>query len=573
MIRRFGFIFLGFLLTTPFIAYAIFNFYYAGKIIPGVYFGQTNLGGKSVAQSLDIINRTYDTASPSSALTFGDKNFPVTAADIDFTYNALKTAEMAYNVGRSGDFISELITKWQVARHLRIIKPIYSYNSEKLSKIITNVSLQLAKPAHDASFSFDSGTFTITSENSGWIISEDSVKSQLLSKWSKFDYSDITLPLIASKPQIYQADLQAINDAVSTKVTTLTKVTFNNKSWSLTPGQLLHFLTFTKSPGNVTVSANTTVITDYLTTIAADLNADSRGEVFKTDNNKVVDFKPSQPGYELKVTESAAAIAQALELTTTPKSVALVVNTTPAPKSGNEYGINELIGEGTSNFYGSIPGRIHNIDVASGRISGALIPPNTEISFNNLVGEVSAATGYDEAYIISDGRTILGTGGGLCQVSTTLFRAALNAGLPIISRTAHAYRVHYYEPPVGLDATVYNPGVDLVFRNDTPNYILIQREIDINKNFLGFQIFGTSDGRLVAMNGPVVTNNQPAPATLYQDDPTLPKGTTLQTDFSASGADVTFYRKVTRAGSVLQDDTFVSHYQPWRAIFNVGTKE
>ena len=99
-----------------------------------------------------------------------------------------------------------------------------------------------------------------------------------------------------------------------------------------------------------------------------------------------------------------------------------------------------------------------------------LIPPGGTISYNEIVGDISAATGYQPAYIIKDGRTILGDGGGVCQVSTTLFRAGLSAGLPILERHPHAYRVHYYEEggyKPGLDATVFAPGVDLKMKNDT----------------------------------------------------------------------------------------------------------
>src|SRR6185369_11000366 len=115
-----------------------------------------------------------------------------------------------------------------------------------------------------------------------------------------------------------------------------------------------------------------------------------------------------------------------------------------------------------------------------------------------------------------------GDGGGVCQVSTTLFRAALNAGLPIVERHAHAYRVHYYEEDSspGVDATVYVPTVDLKFKNDTGHYILIQSIIDLTQPRLTFMIYGTNDGRVVNQTAPVVTNIRPAPADKYEDDPT-----------------------------------------------------
>ena len=213
--------------------------------------------------------------------------------------------------------------------------------------------------------------------------------------------------------------------------------------------------------------------------------------------------------------------------------------------------------------------------MAAGRINGILIAPNEEFSFDKALGDVSAFTGYQQAYIIQNGRTVLGDGGGVCQVSTTFFRALLNAGLPITQRRAHAYLVGYYEQdsPPGLDATVYVPSVDLKFRNDTDNYILVQTQVDPDNQQLFVFLYGTSDGRSVNLTAPVVTGRTPAPADLYQDDPTLAKGIIRQVDYSAEGAKVSFTRIVTKNDKKIISETFVSNYAPWQSIFLRGTKE
>ena len=237
------------------------------------------------------------------------------------------------------------------------------------------------------------------------------------------------------------------------------------------------------------------------------------------------------------------------------------------------YGIFALLGEGKSKFTGSIPGRINNLTLAAQRTSGVLVPPGDIYSFNASIGEISAATGYDTAYIISNGRTVLGEGGGVCQTSTTLFRAILNAGLPIVERHPHAYRVGYYEidSPVGIDASVYQPSLDLRFKNDTPNYVLIEAVWDLQEQSLTFRIYGTPDGRKVEMTEPVVIGQSAPPTPLYENDASLPKGTTWQVDFAAWGAQVSFKRTVTKGGKILYEDIFTSSYQPWRAIYKVGT--
>lgn len=165
----------------------------------------------------------------------------------------------------------------------------------------------------------------------------------------------------------------------------------------------------------------------------------------------------------------------------------------------NDLGINKLLARGESNFGGSPKFRIHNINAGAKKISGILIKPGEEFSFNSFLGPVDASTGYLPELVIKKGAVTPEYGGGLCQVSTTLFRAAVLAGLPILERHPHSIPVHYYNPQ-GFDATIY-PGVsDLRFKNDTPAYILIQPEI--NGSQINFQIYGTDDGRKVILDGP-----------------------------------------------------------------------
>lgn len=302
---------------------------------------------------------------------------------------------------------------------------------------------------------------------------------------------------------------------------------------------------------------------------------------FNVENNKVVEFSQSENGRALDkekvekfVIERVPLIIKSAKQNNFEYSLpTITVEPEITTEEANQYGIEEKIGEGVSYFAGSIPNRIFNIGHATSKINGILVAPNEEFSFNKYIGDISRLSGYKEAYVISGGRTVLGDGGGVCQVSTTLFRAMLDAGVPITERNAHSYRVSYYEQQSGpgIDATIYVPTVDLKFVNDTGNHILIAADFDPDNYKLTFSLFGKSDGREAIVSEPVILSQSAAPEPLYEDDPTLPAGTTKQVDFAASGANVQFTRTVTRNGEVLIDETFNSRYSPWRAVFKVGT--
>lgn len=303
---------------------------------------------------------------------------------------------------------------------------------------------------------------------------------------------------------------------------------------------------------------------------------------FEPKNKRVAAFRLGENGLSLNQKETIKNLLLAVPAnlnsanTTITVSLAVDVNKPKInPEATNDFGIVEELGRGESFYRGSIPGRIHNLLLAASRINGVLVPPGETFSFNATVGDISAATGYKSAYIIKSGRTVLGDGGGVCQVSTTLFRAALNSGLEIVERSAHSYRVGYYEQggyKPGLDATVFGPSIDLKIRNNTNQHILIEVFPDPEHFKLSFAIYGKKDGRIITLNEPRVWGQSSAPAPLYQDDPTLPAGVLQQVDWAAGGAKTSFDYKVEKDGQILFQKTFYSNFQPWQAVFLRGTK-
>lgn len=317
--------------------------------------------------------------------------------------------------------------------------------------------------------------------------------------------------------------------------------------------------------------------------VSKKINEDPVEGLFNFENGRVTAFKLSKNGKGVDDQKLKGLILEKMdEISASEKAGSYsikipikVLEPKVSTEKINNYGIKELLAEGTSLFQGSIENRAYNINLAATRIHGALIPPGETFSFNKTVGDINSFTGYKQAYVISGGKTILGDGGGVCQVSTTLFRAAVYAGLPIVERNQHAYRVGYYEQDSlpGFDAAIYSPGVDLKFKNDTGKHILIQAFPDMDNYSLSFQLFGTKDNREVTVNKPVIVSQSSAPEPEYQDDPNLPKGQVKQIDFAAGGASAYFTRTVKKDGKVIADNKFVSNYRPWKAIYLRGTKE
>lgn len=244
-----------------------------------------------------------------------------------------------------------------------------------------------------------------------------------------------------------------------------------------------------------------------------------------------------------------------------------------------QLGITQLVSSQTTYFYGSSAPRLQNIQAASANFHGVLVAPGETFSMGRYLGDISLDNGYAEALIIYGGRTIKGVGGGVCQVSTTLFRTAFFGGFPINERSAHAYRVSYYEQRAngsidprlaGLDATVYFPLVDFKFTNDTPHWLLMEVYFNGAGRMLTWKFYSTSDGRTVTYDTTGPINVVPAPSPVIQVNEELKEGETRQADWAADGADVTINRVVMRDGKIYFVDKFQTHYEPWRAVCEYG---
>ncbi len=307
-------------------------------------------------------------------------------------------------------------------------------------------------------------------------------------------------------------------------------------------------------------------------------NQSPKNALFQYEAGRAKLFKPSQDGFELDTLRLKEQIKQAFIRATDGQGpaediiihvVGQVIKPDITTLDSNNYGIKELVGQGESWFAHSIANRVHNIALAASKMNGVLVAPGEVFSFNKYLGDVSARTGYKSSYVIKNGKTILGDGGGVCQVSTTLFRAVLNAGLPIIERRAHSYRVSYYEQKsqVGLDATVYAPYADFKFKNDLASYLLIQTQIDKKKMHLVFKLYGTKDNRRVKLSKVRIWDQSPPPPPIYQDDPSLLPGTTRQIEWAAWGAKAAFDWTVEKNGRIIYQKTFYSAYKPWRAVY------
>ncbi len=246
---------------------------------------------------------------------------------------------------------------------------------------------------------------------------------------------------------------------------------------------------------------SSTNILEYLESLAPHVNIQPVNAQFKYAGNRAQIFLPSNHGRKLNISQSLGLISSAIFEN---KASASLVFETVEPditlEKINNLGIKTLLGRGESDYGKSPASRIHNIKIGMAKFNGVILKPGEEFSFNNFLGTVEEKDGYQSELVIKGGLLVKEYGGGLCQVSTTVFRAAILAGLPITERKSHSFPVQYYNPQ-GFDSTIYPGVIDLKFVNDTPDHVLIQTKVTGSK--LVVEIYGSSDSREVKIGGPI----------------------------------------------------------------------
>lgn len=552
---------------------SLYHLAYVQKIYPFVTAGKAELSNLSLKQAEAKIRLSLPENPGEITLAFGSQSWPVNLADLKINYDPRATAQSAYVRGRSENFFRDLILKFNQWRRPVRQPLVFSFDEAGLERIIDTAVAGIGEaPIFPALVLNRNNQVELIPGRNGRIVNQDELKSQLLTRVADQDFSPLEIPISLVNVDADITRLQSAQATAERIKDNQLDLIYQDFSRKISGQELLDLIGFSAAWDEKKIAS-------LSADIARRLDRPAQNAAFRFDGSKVVEFKPALPGLTLNREASSQEIFSGLaKLVQTGNSqkVELAVDLSEPDNSlaeVNDWGIKELLGKGESRFAGSIPGRKHNIALAAGRINGLLVAPGEVFSFNRMVGDISRQTGYQTAYIIQNGRTVLGDGGGVCQVSTTLFRAALNAGLEIVERKAHAYRVGYYEQgsPAGLDATVFSPSVDLKFKNDTQNHILIQATVDLNNNYLRFDLYGTGDGRKASLANTRLWGQSPPPADLYLDDPSLPAGQIKQIDWKASGGQAAFDWLVERNGEIIHQKTFYSSYQPWQAVYLRGT--
>jgi vancomycin resistance protein YoaR len=550
--------------------------WHTNRIYSGVTVAGVPVGGLTRAAALaQVSDSLWRYPLPSVSVTYGGRQWSITGDDVHVSTDLLAAVNQAYLIGRTDNWSGNITAQLGAALGTADIAPQVVLETSQLQNAIEQIAAEIREPARSAAQMGD----VVVPAQSGVDVNVEATVAALTSALdNRVPGQPILAPVAVTEiappsQSMAQPGAPAMSSGdSSTSSPTRGPLLLRNSqfglSFALDPA-LIQSLSVGGDPAVVDEAKLRAVLEGWAAQIEV-TPRDARLRFDQATQSPVVILE-SRAGRRLDIDATLETIRGALASGWT-RADLMVATVPPAVDSNRvaEMGIREFVAEGTTYFKGSSADRLLNVGVASAKFEGIVIPPNGIFSFNQFVEDVSAANGFEDSLIIWGDRTAVGIGGGVCQVSTTIFRAAYNAGLPIVERYNHGYIVDWYGEP-GLDATIFTPTVDFRFRNDTGAYLLMEPVFNSDAGTLTINLYGTKPNRQVIVSAPTKSDIQPAPPALYTVDESLAPGQMEQVDWEKPGMTVQVTRTIIENGQS-RTETLTSKYQPWRAIYLVGSE-
>lgn len=571
---------------------SLFNSYqsqHEEAIYTGVSAADVDLSGLSKTEAVQTLTTTA--ARPEQvSITFVDpatgQEWVYTAAELGVRLDAEATVDNAYQIGREGELSAQLNQQFNSWYMGQAVAPVMIFDEAPLFAAIDQLGNEVGQIPLDAAVQIEGDNINFTTSQVGRALDKADTYNRLVAPLSNLESARIELLIHSSKPRVYDASaaagqlrnilsgpmefyLQTPIDGVD--LDRITVSADNLREWLR-----VSLLEDATGSAQYNIFVDEVALRGWLEQYAQQIAREPERARFYFDDptQELVLVEPHVNGRRLDIEATITAFNE--QVATPNRSVPFfieeVVPEVNANATAEQLGITELVAERTTWFYGSTDGRKHNIARSASNFYGIVIAPGEEFSFNKYLGDISEEDGYKPALIIYGGQTIEGLGGGVCQVSTTLYQSVFWGGFDIGARTPHAYQVGYYNDGegTGMDATVFNPLVDFTFTNNTEHHILIENYYNEVYESLTFKIYSTDIGRRVEKTLSYDNSRDPL-EDVWEFNEELGYGEIEQVDWAAEGATVTVERVVYNFQEEVRDrDTFVSNYIPWGNVYQYG---
>ena len=448
------------------------------------------------------------------------------------------------------------------------IVPRTHVSEEALDFTINRFARSIDQPRREPSLRLNGLEPQIVPGRQGRVLDREGAVRVVVRSLAGFQRRPVALPVRVDRPKVTEQQLAQPQARVRTIVSAPVQIAYGPGGWRLARWRLAQMVELPKE-GSTAVRIAGPAATKFFAAIQKTVDQPAQDATFEILSGNRVRVVPARSGSVLNAAATSRSILSAALRST--NRVARIAVRSEGPevttREAKNMGVTGLVGA-YETIYGGEPNRLHNVRLVSRLIDGTLIAPGSTFSFNGTTGERSEDKGFLEAPVIINGELQTGLGGGVCQVSTTVFNAAYEAGLPITSRTNHALYIDHY--PLGRDATVNYPDIDLTFKNDTGAWLFLKTFV--GSSSLTVALYGRPQNRKVESEVEPLVVRGPAPVKFVKD-PSIYVGERSVREYGSPARSTGVRRKVySPSGTLLYDDSWSSYYRGEHQVVHVGTK-
>lgn len=563
-----------------------FRMAYADQIYPGIRIGGVDVAGMSRSEAAAVLQTKADEITSQRAYFDGfDQHWAPTLAELGVTVDIQSSIDQAMDIGREDSSRTRLGSAISTLSGSHDLPLILSIDPVALEKWSASVDEDIDLIPHNATLAVVDGEVRIEEESNGTIVDRAAIRESVLGSLQTLQAPTQSLPTVAELPSVHVADLEPAKLAIQTALSSPIQVKYGSQSWTIEPEAFGQFVTTRIDPAKsgaaaVSVSVDNVALAEWLQEqFAESVDSDPVNAKVAWDGTKLIAIEPSENGAKLRPQSMAEMVSSSFLGNHEPVEVPITVLVPKVDGSNlDALGITTKLGVGSSNFDGSDDARATNIIVGAQLLNGTLIPPHGTFSFNHSIGVIGPELGFVEGQVIDGEQIGRDYGGGICQVSTTVFRAAFFAGMPIVEGWPHRWRLGFYEMDdwtPGLDASIMQPegdpfgGGDFRFQNPSDSWMLVESYVDYPRVFV--ILYGADLGYTVDVSDPIYgATYDPLPPS-ERVDPKLPAGTVVQTEWAAPGLDINYLRTVyDRDGNTVLSDNWETNFYARGNVFSVS---
>ncbi len=566
------------------------NTLFAEQIYPNISIQGLPVGNMTTMQAEEHVHKHYESfLNQPLTLTYGEHTWTPTPADLGIQIDAEQAVQQAFQIGRNVetlDSLRQVGAVWQSGVDVPLTVRV---DQQATQEYLAHIAPEIEQPAVDAQIVLNGTVADTMHALQGRQVLVDETVRDMTAALQTLEPQAIAIRTRTIAPMISDTAAEEAQRTIEQLLQGPVTLTADEQTWELSTHDIARMIQVERlsqehdSSKTFRIAMDKHYLRERLETIADSTHSGYTLPRLEWNGGDLTISEEGQPGLRVDVARAEGMILDVLESDQSQRTVALPFTMAEPPVNEDnlhKLGITELVSVGRSDFTGSAAYRITNIQAGMRQFHGLLIAPGEEFSFNQSVGRIDASNGFVEGYAIVSKRTQLEWGGGICQDSTTMFRAAFWAGLPITERWGHSFYISWYDKygygeygdGPGMDATIFTGGPDLKFVNDTGNWLLIQTHVDTAQALAEIRFYGTKPDRTVtlAKGSPDIFNRTPAPsAPVYVPDPRRPRGSPRRSDTARGGMDIAFTRVISQNGVEVERERFVTRFKPWPNIYEV----